>query len=368
MRTAILLTVLALGAAHAAEPEARRTIDLAICLDTSGSMQGLIDSARQRIWSIVNDLALAKPLPRLRVALLSYGNDGHAADKGWVSVETDFTEDLDLVSQRLFAYTTNGGTELVGRVLKASLDQLSWQEDKGALRLIVVAGNESADQDAEVPYRDVCRKAIARGILVNSIYCGPAADEIAPGWKEIALLADGHYASIDQNTGTVTIATPLDARLQELSTALNATYVPFGATGGDGLARQKAEDGKNAGLNADAAAGRAQSKASPLYFCNWCLADAVKANQVKLEEMKPEDLPEGLRGQTVLQIRAFLDGKLGERAKVQEEIQKVHAQRATFIAEEMAKRGQEDDKSFDAAVRQAIRAQAAAKGYAFPGN
>ena len=83
-------------------------IELAICLDTSGSMDGLINSVRQKLWTIVNDLAKAEPTPTLRVALLSYGNDGHNAENGWVNVETPFTEDLDIVSQMLFALTTNG--------------------------------------------------------------------------------------------------------------------------------------------------------------------------------------------------------------------------------------------------------------------
>ena len=131
-------------------------IELAICLDTSGSMDGLINSARQKLWTIVNDLALAEPTPTFRVALLSYGNDGHNAENGWVKVETPFTEDLDTVSQMLFGLTTNGGTELVGRVVQTSLQELDWHPSAGALRTIFVAGNESADQDDHVAARAIC--------------------------------------------------------------------------------------------------------------------------------------------------------------------------------------------------------------------
>ena len=166
----LLVTLLMLAPAMAEKTAAPRTIDLAICLDTSGSMQGLIDSARSKIWAIVNDLALAKPAPRLRVALLSYGNDGHDAAAGWVKVHTKFTEDLDQISQTLFQFGTHGGTELVGRVLQASLRELDWQPGTDSLKLIVVAGNESADQDRKVDYREMCKKAIARGIMVNAIY------------------------------------------------------------------------------------------------------------------------------------------------------------------------------------------------------
>ena len=137
--------------AGAGEKEPRRTVDLVICLDTSGSMKGLIDSARRKIWAIVNDLALAKPTPRLRVALLTFGNHGNDAAAGWVRVESGLTEDLDLISQKLFVLTTNGGEEYVGRVLQTGLEKIQWQEDANALKLMVVAGNESADQDTCAP-------------------------------------------------------------------------------------------------------------------------------------------------------------------------------------------------------------------------
>ncbi|HVP73894.1 MAG TPA: vWA domain-containing protein, partial [Phycisphaerales bacterium] len=143
-----------------------RIVELAICLDTSGSMEGLINAARVKLWEIVNDLALAKPTPRLRVALLTYGNDGHNAENGWVNIDIGFTEDLDMVSKQLFALTTNGGTELVGRVLKAAGERLDWNASDDVLKLIVVAGNESADQDTTFNFRDVCKATISKGVMI----------------------------------------------------------------------------------------------------------------------------------------------------------------------------------------------------------
>ena len=145
-------------------PEAPcRTVELAICLDTSGSMDGLIEAAKTKLWDIVNDLALATPTPRLRVALLTYGNDGHIAEDGWVHVDSPFTEDLDEISRQLFALRTNGGTELVGRVLREAGAQLDGTPSSSALKLVVVAGNESADQDQTFHYPDVCKSLITRG-------------------------------------------------------------------------------------------------------------------------------------------------------------------------------------------------------------
>jgi len=338
-------------------------IDLAICLDTSGSMDGLIDSARQGIWAIVNDLALAKPTPRLRVALLSYGNDGHPKDAGWVAVQTGFTEDLDLVSQKLFALTTNGGTELVGRVLQASLDRLEWSNERDAMKLIVVAGNESADQDQEVRFADACKRAIERGVMVDAIYCGNPGDGEAPGWRDVARLADGQFHAIDKDNGNVVVATPFDAQLKALSTALNGTYLPFGTDGDRGWSNQVKQDENAAGANAQTVALRAVCKAGGNY-CNstWDLVDACREQKVKLAELKPEQLPENMRSLTVEQRQKLVDDMQSKRTALQQEIQELGKKRDAAVVEELKKRALDPTKSFDYAVRKAVREQARARG------
>jgi len=364
----LITTTLVLGALLApagADETAKaqpRTIDLAICLDTSNSMDGLIDAARRKIWTIVNDLALAKPTPHLRVAVLAYGNDNYDKGAGWVKVQATFTEDLDHVSKTLFGLTTRGGTEYVGRVLQSALT-LPWQEDKGALKLIIVSGNESAAQDATVDYRHMCRAAIARGIMINPIYC-MRAENVADTWKEIARLSDGHYAAIDQNR-TVDVTSPFDAQLAALSTEVNKTYVAFGKKGQEGLAKQKAADVNARNLSAGSAADRAQSKAGALYRNRWCLAESVKQGTIKIEDVKEEDLPKELRGKTLDEKRAYLEAKFKAREAIQGQIKELHAKRQLWIAAELKRQGADDDKSFDAAVRKALRVQAEAKGYEF---
>ncbi|TAH39764.1 MAG: VWA domain-containing protein [Planctomycetota bacterium] len=340
-------------------------VDLALCLDTSGSMDGLIEAAKTKLWAIVNDLALARPAPRLRVALLTYGNSGHDAAAGWVQVQTPFTEDLDLVSQKLFQLRTNGGTELVGRVVRASLEQLEWNASPEALKLILVAGNESADQDQEVPFRDACRRAIECGIQVNSIYCGGAADPDAEGWKEVARRADGHYGNIDQNAVLV-IATPFDEGLAALSAALNATYVPYGTTGATAWANQAQQDANAATLNSTAAAERAACKANGLYQCGWDLVDACRGGRMQLEDVKTSELPENLRNLSREELAAHLDQQWRRRSELHVQIQERSRERDQFVQAELAKAALRGDQAFDTAIRAAIRSQAQAKGFLFP--
>jgi hypothetical protein len=328
-------------------------------------MSQLIEAAKQKLWAIVNDLALADPAPEIRVALLTFGNDGHVPENGWVSLDLPLTGDLDAVSEKLFALSTNGGTELVGRVLDVATRQLDWHPSDDALKLIVVAGNESADQDTVVPFRDAARAAIAQGIMVNAIYCGNPGDDIAPAWREVALLADGHFAAIDHDHGTVVVETPFDTELAELSAVVNETYIPIGQAGQTASANQQVQDANAATLNSAAAASRAQTKGSGLYVCSWDLVDACRLNQIDLAEVKDEDLPEAMRTMTLQEKQAHVKSMEARRGSIQKQINEVNQQRQAFIQTEMSRAGLDESKSFDAAIRKAVREQARTKGFRF---
>ncbi|MEQ8767103.1 MAG: VWA domain-containing protein [Planctomycetota bacterium] len=353
----------AVAAIRTVEPP---VVELVICLDTSGSMSGLINAARQKLWVIVNELATAKPSPKLRVALLTFGNDGHDQAEGWVRVDSDFTDDLDLVSERLFALTTNGGTELVGRVIQASLDKLSWSTSSDGMRLLFVAGNESADQDQEVPYAEAVRRAIERSITVSSIYCGPATDDIAPGWKNVALLADGTFASIDQDNGTVVVETPFDAEITQLNEGLNATYLRFGQEGLEAQNRQVAQDVNCKVMNSEAIATRAVWKANGLYNCaSWDLVDALKQEGFDWEKLDRKTLPEAVRELSQEELEKHAK-ELGEkREELQKKILELGKKRDAFVAEKMKEQAGGRDQAFDAAVLGAIRAQGESRGLTF---
>ena len=350
----------------ACDPPARPPVDIAICLDISGSMDGLIDSAKARLWSIVNDLATAKPVPQLRVALLSYGCDAYDPTTGWVVVDSGLTEDLDLISQKLFALKTNGGTELVGRVVDDAARKLEWSTDPNALKIIVVAGNEGADQDTTVTYQQASKTSIERGILVNSIFCGSQGDPIAAAWAEVAKLADGQFLCIDQSTGAAVAETPFDAQLSTLSTALNTTYLPIGATGRERWANQQAQDENAANLGAGVAAQRCQTKGGQLYDNHqWDLVDGCAKGTMKIEDVKDADLPELMRGKTLEEKKAILAKNETERQTIQKEIQTVQTKRDAFAADEAKKIAVTQGATLDDTLKQAIRKQATQKGMQF---
>lgn len=339
-----------------------RPVDLVICLDVSGSMDGLLDAARQNLWAVVNELATLQPTPTLRVALLTFGCTGYDAAQGWVRVDAPFTADLDMVSQRLFALRTNGGDEYVARVMQRALE-LDWSADPQALKLLFVAGNEPATQDPAVDGPAQSRAAIARGIVVNSIFCGSPAHQDAAGWRDISKLADGQFATIEKDQGIV-ITTPFDAELTALSGQLNATYVPFGKDGCMWAANQVAQDANAVGLNPAAAAQRCQTKGGVLYANpHWDLVDACRDPKFDWGSVKKDELPEALRAMSTVELRDHVAMQRGKRDALKARVEALGRERDEFVRKETEKLGAAGKAMFESAVLTAVRQQAAAKGF-----
>lgn len=369
MRHMILGALVALALAAVAAPvvaddrPATRNVDVVICLDTSNSMDGLIASAKVKLWDIVNDLARVKPTPNLRVALYSYGNDTYDKNVGWVRKDLDLTPDLDALYQKLNALTTRGGTEYATRVCRDALKEQKWSKEKDALRLIFVCGNEPASQDPTVPLKVAADLAKEMDVVINPIYCGGVNDSAATDWKAFAKLSGGRFANISQERGTVAIATPLDKELTALSEKLNTTYVRYGKQGEEKAKNQVAQDA-NAAAN-QAAAGRALSKASGVYNCaDWDLVDRCKQDpKFDVKKLALDELSEELKKLTPEEREAHVKKKAAEREAIQKQITELSAKRQAYIEEQRKKAPSVADKAFDEAVRGAIRDQAAAKGF-----
>jgi hypothetical protein len=370
-RLAALATFTALGAtcttaaAHSPpEPGAqRRDVDLVIALDVSGSMQGLIESAKQRLWDITNELAQARPVPALRVAILSYGRPSYGAQSGYVRVDLPFTADLDAVNATLFAFQTAGGDEYVARAIQTSLDRLQWSQDPDALQIVFVAGNESADQDPLLTTTHATAAAARRGIVVNTIYCGSENDGVAPGWRQVALNTHGMYASIDQNAAAVAnVATPFDAELAALNVELNSTYIAFGSAGLESRENQLAQDANAFAMSPAAAASRTVAKAGVLYRAEWDLVDAVESGK-ELAEIPVAELPPEMQALKPEEREAYVREKSQRRDEVQDRIGELADERSRYIAEQTAESA---DTGLDAAILEGIREVAATKGFEFP--
>jgi len=358
-----------------------KAIDLVLCLDVSGSMNGLIDSAKIRLWDIVNELARLKPTPNLRVALYSYGATAYPAEKGWVRKEVDLTEDLDDVYKALNALRTGGGDEYVARVTKTALDEQKWSADKNALKIIFVAGNEPVDQDKQVTLDDVAANAKKAGVVINTIYCKYGHDNEIAGWSAFSARCGGKHMDIDMNKAAtqVVVKTEYDEQIIQLGNELNKTYVAYGREGKDRAANQAAQD-KNAatapiapgagGAPAPMAAAiaRAESKAGALYRnSTWDLVDKMKEKDFDITKIKDEDLCDELKKLKPEERLAFLKKKAEERSGIQKKIADLSAKRQKKVEEELAKKPKTDaEKALDEALKTIIHDQAKNKGFETP--
>ena len=349
-------------AAERMDPAARRDVDLVIALDVSGSMEGLIESAKQRLWDITNELAQARPVPALRVAILSYGRPSYGEQTGYVRVDLPFTADLDAVNATLFSFGTDGGEEYVARAIQTSLETLQWSQDANALKVVFVAGNESAEQDPQLTIEQAAAAAARRGVVVNALYCGGDGHAEAEAWRRVATSTNGLYASIDQNAAAVAdVPTPFDAKLAGLNGELNATYLAFGAAGERGRANQVAQDRNAASLSPAAAASRTAAKASALYRAEWDLVEHVESGAA-LEAIPVAELPAELKTLQPDEREAYVRAKAERRHDLERQIGELAAERSRYLAEQSRAAG---PVGLDTAILQGIRKVAATKGFSF---
>ena len=217
----------------AVSPSQTSKIQVALILDTSNSMDGLIEQAKSQLWKLVNELTGMEKSgenPTIEIALYQYGNQGLSVSAGYIQQISTLDTDLDQLSKHLFTLTTNGGSEYCGWAIKDALDELPWSNNPNDLKMIFIAGNEPFNQ-GPIRFSEICKEARHRGIIVNTIHCGDYQTGVREFWKDGADIARGQYMNIDHNDQVVHIATPYDATILELNSRLNETYLHYGTHG-----------------------------------------------------------------------------------------------------------------------------------------
>jgi hypothetical protein len=368
-----ITTAIAKMPAPAAGEESGPRVQLALLLDTSGSMEGLIDQARSQIWQVVNTFISARKdgsTPVVEVALYEYGNSGLSAESKYLRQIQPLTRDLDAVSESLFALKTNGGEEYCGAVIDHATKNLAWDSSPDTYKAIFIAGNEPFNQGA-VPPEAACRSAIAKAIVVNTIHCGTEQEGASTGWKDGAKLADGRFLIIDHNQAVISIDAPQDAEIAKLNQELNGTYVAYGADGESKRGRQLAQDALVSQTSASSAVARAATKASGNYKnADWDLVDAVREEKVKPGDLPREELPAELRSLSKDELSAAIERKGRERADLQARILQLNKDREAFVATEKEKQAASGSAkaTLDSAMIAAVQEQAAKKGIVFEGK
>jgi hypothetical protein len=348
----------------------RPVVQLAILLDNSGSMNGLISQAKSQLWSIVNEFISAKQdgkAPRVQVALFEYGVKDLGAKEGYIRKLSDLTDDLDKLSEQLFAISTrtSGSEEYCGWVVNDAVEKLSWDPSSKIYKAIFIAGNEPFTQ-GPVRYQSSCKAAISKGIIVNTIHCGEEGEGLSGQWKDAAALADGKFLIINHNATVAAVTAPQDKEIAELNTKLNGTYLAYGVSGGASKQRQAVQDANAAAAPASATvvAQRALTKASANYQnSTWDLVDRSKEKDFDLSKVKDQDLPEEMRKLNAEERKDYLVKKTAERAELQKRIGDLAKARDSYVAGKLKE--QSPDSTLGKAVTGAVREQAAKKGVTF---
>ena len=364
--TAILGMALAALPAKATDDDAKARVDVVFAVDRSGSMQGVIETAKRKIWTIVNEIARAKPTPVLRIGLIGYGS----ADRDIKLFP--LSDDLDKVYANLMTFRCDmGGDEWVGWAIRQAVERMDWAAGRGALKILFVVGNETALQgNADALYSRTAPEAIRRDITVNAIYAGQPDPEEEKTWREVAKLADGVYTTVDLSGGAITIETPMDRELMELNAKINRTYVPFGPNGAAGAANQELQDRNSMDSGGLSTLGtRALAKSGAIYRnSSWDLVDASNEKGFRLEDVKKEALPPEMQSMTLEERKAFLARQQAERTSIQNQVKELGVKRQKYIDAEIKARNLTQDSAFDEAVRRTIRQQAGRKGFTIEGQ
>lgn len=350
-----LLLLGASGPASAKGAVQRPRVEVAFVLDTTGSMSGLIDGAKRKIWSIAERIGDGRPRPELRIALVGYRDVGDQ----YVTLVHDFTGDVDLVYERLSAFRAEGGgdtPEHVSRALSDAVHRLSWSNGN-ALRTIFLVGDAPPHVDYQdgYDYRRHAREAALRGIVVEAIECG--ADPVtAQVWTEIAALAGGHFARIDAGGGMPARVTPVDAELARLSSELSKTVVAYGSRDERATAARKLEG--RAAMPATMAAEAAGYFAKAGALAEKDLVALPEAEQKQALADARADAPAPLKDKSEAEQLAYLKQQQQRRAQLQSRMLELQKQREAHL--EKTDAGKAD--GFDQQVIDTLKERAAKAG------
>ena len=351
-------------------PTQTKKIQVVFVLDTTGSMSGLISTAKQKIWSIASSMASAQNAPEIEIGLVAYRDRGDA----YVTRVTDLSADLDSVYATLMDFQADGGgdtPESVNAALSAAIDQISWDQNQNTYQVVFLVGDAPPHMDypGEQQFPALARRAASRNIVLNAIRCGNN-DNTAQHWQQIASLGHGSYFTVDQDAQALAIATPFDDELAKLSAQLDETRLTFGDDKTLAAAKAKVAATEKVHVTASVAtrARRASFNAlasgkKNLYGEN-DLIDAISTGEVTMADVDEASLPEPLRDMTVAQRQEIVEAKQEARSKLDGRIQKLVTKRSDYISAKAAVIP-EAEESLEYQIFETVKEQAAKIGLSY---
>ena len=339
-------------------------IQVAILLDVSNSMDGLIDQAKAQLWNMVNTMGKVQcgnnATPRIEIALYEYGRSTNNARDGYVKRINGFIRNLDSLSQNLFKLTTNGGDEYCGEVIYKAIKELQWDASAESYKVIFIAGNEDFLQGS-LHFSKACTEAKNKGVIVNTIYCGSRMDGIKEHWNLGGECGGGSFTNINTDARVEDIPTPYDSAIFAYNEKLNKTYLSYGANGSYYAANVAKQDELNVGFSKTAAIKRVEAKSNSSVYSNsnWDLVDAYTEDKNALKKIDKKMLADSLKNKSTADLEKIVTTKNKERVAIQSNIAKLNIQRESFIANAKAKKNNNKNNpaSLESEIEKIIRIQ-----------
>jgi Mg-chelatase subunit ChlD len=347
-------------------PQSKPRIEVCFVLDTTGSMGGLIEGAKQKIWSIANEMISAQPTPELKLGLIGYRDRGDE----YVVKSFSLTDDIDAIYGHLREFQAGGGgdaPESVNEALAEAIHRMPWTSDSKVLKIIFLVGDAPPHMDYPngPKYPDLCREAAKKDLIINTIQCGEMA-ETKPIWQEIAKLSEGSYVGISQSGNVAVISTPMDKELSRLNERIGTTLIPYGDSKLQAEVHAKYAMAASAPVSAMADRLSYNSKTGKAVQGRGELVDALNNNKLKLDEIDQKQLPTELQKLDRSELQKRIAKTRDERADLQKQIVEVSKKREAYIQSEnkrLAAEGKGD--AFDQKVTETLHAQAAKKGISY---
>ncbi len=345
-------------------------IDVVFVLDTTGSMGGLIQAAKEKIWSIATTMASAQSAPEIRMGLVAYRDRGDA----YVTRVVDLSSDLDSIYATLMDFQADGGgdgPESVNQALHDAVHKLSWSQESGTYKAVFLVGDAPPHMDYQddVKYPVTLSAAKDKGIIINTIQCGQMGTT-TPAWQQIARLGEGHYFQVEQAGSTVAIATPYDEKIAMLSEKLDDTRLYYGSVEDKEKQRRKLEaaDKLHAASSVESRARRAAFNASKSGTANFLgegeLVDDVSSGRVDLSGIDKDQLPDPLQAMAPEEQAAVISETAERRNELQRQINELTQDRSAYLQKKVKEAGGARD-SLDNKIYRAVREQAGRLGMSY---
>ncbi|MGL1919804.1 MAG: VWA domain-containing protein [Hyphomicrobiales bacterium] len=342
----------------------KQVIEVVFVLDTTGSMGGLLEGAKAKIWHIASEIQNAKSDVEVRIGLIAYRDRGDT----YITKHFSITSDIHSIYADLLEFQAGGGgdaPESVNQALYEAVKQQDWSRENDTLRTIFLVGDAPPKMNYkdDIKYMQTVKLAKEKDIIINTILAGNS-QKTKQVWQEIAQNANGAFSQIAQDGNVQIVSTPYDEQIQELNIQLNSTVILYG--------NQKEKKSAQKVLDSIVMAKPAASSDMATYNFSREIksrvisgkGDLLQELEVKNEnvaELSNDKLPDNMKSMNVDERKAYINEMQEKRSTIQTKIDDLVKQRITYKDAELKKLSADDQDSFDQNLVTIIREQAASK-------